>query len=311
MALPHRHPSGCRACGHEINAGVNAARNLKSGRSAYHLGARHTKANSLCPTVLRHLERDTTRGRATSAKLRGSPDLKSVTAALEPLLITTSPTQHMVAEVSAGNWSRSRLLIGDPLAVTMPSRSRSDLRRKGRVNMIAGQARKGSRIVDRPEFSTKFSPLTSRGDRSVAEAVARMKERNYGCIVITDEANRVEGIVTERDIMFKLVAQNGDPTKVLLSEIMTRELRVAKETDNVIDWLRIMSNERFRRLPVVDAEGRLQALLTQGDFVSYTWPDLLYQASGLAKATIFGQLQYIVISFVAALVAVVALLSWG
>ena len=43
------------------------------------------------------------------------------------------------------------------------------------------------------------------------------------------------------------------------------------------DWLRIMSNERFRRLPVLDADGRLVHVMTQGDFVSYTWPDLLYR----------------------------------
>jgi CBS domain-containing protein len=47
-----------------------------------------------------------------------------------------------------------------------------------------------------------------------------------------------------------------------------------------------MSNERFRRLPVVDAEGRIQAVFTQGDFVSYTWPDLMGQAREMAKATV-------------------------
>ncbi len=40
-----------------------------------------------------------------------------------------------------------------------------------------------------------------------------------------------------------------------------------------------MSNERFRRLPVVDDNGEIIAIMTQGDFVSYTWPDLLSQAN--------------------------------
>ncbi|MGP9804109.1 CBS domain-containing protein [Paracoccus sp. NSM] len=177
--------------------------------------------------------------------------------------------------------------------------------------MEAVKARKGARIVDRPEYATKFGPLTGRADSTVSEAVAAMKARNYGCIVITDTEGRVEGIVTERDIMFKLVARNLNPEKVLLSEIMTREIRMAKETDNVLDWLRIMSNERFRRLPVVDEQGRLQALLTQGDFVSYTWPDLLYQAGGLAKATILGQLHLVVIGCLAFVLALVALLTLG
>ena len=42
----------------------------------------------------------------------------------------------------------------------------------------------------------------------------------------------------------------------------------------------------LRRLPVVDDEGRIQAVFTQGDFVSYTWPDLLYQMKSIAAATV-------------------------
>lgn len=175
------------------------------------------------------------------------------------------------------------------------------------TGMSVSTARKGSRIVDRPEYASKFSPLTARRDTTVAVAVQAMKSKNYGCIVITNGSGQVEGIVTERDIMFKLVAENRDPQTVVLSDIMTSDIRMAKETDNVLDWLRIMSNERFRRLPVVDSEGRLQALLTQGDFVSYTWPDLMQQAGGLAKAAILGQLHYIVIAGLAAIVAIVAL----
>jgi len=49
-----------------------------------------------------------------------------------------------------------------------------------------------------------------------------------------------------------------------------------------------MSNERFRRLPVVDDEQRLINVITQGDFVSYTWPDLLNQARTLVKQTAGG-----------------------
>ena len=66
---------------------------------------------------------------------------------------------------------------------------------------------------------------------------------------------------------------------------MTKNPRVANENDNVIDWLRIMSNDRFRRLPVVDEKNRIKVIFTQGDFVSYTWPDLIYQASQMAKSS--------------------------
>ena len=122
-----------------------------------------------------------------------------------------------------------------------------------------------------------------------------MSEKNYGCIIITDDDNKVAGIVTERDVMNKLVGRGGDPTTVKLGEIMTNEPRLANETDEVLDWMRIMSNDRFRRLPVVDADGRIKAIFTQGDFVSYTWPDLLDQARNLAKATVIGRFHYFLI----------------
>jgi CBS-domain-containing membrane protein len=67
---------------------------------------------------------------------------------------------------------------------------------------------------------------------------------------------------------------------------MTPHPRVARETDDMIDWLRIMSNERFRRLPVVDENGHIKAVFTQGDFVSYTWPDLINQMKSIATATV-------------------------
>ena len=81
--------------------------------------------------------------------------------------------------------------------------------------------------------------------------------------------------MTERDIFRRVVAEELDPSITVVSEIMTSEIRTAKETDKLSDWLRIMSNERFRRLPVVDSDNRLVSVMSQGDFVSYTWPQLV------------------------------------
>ena len=145
--------------------------------------------------------------------------------------------------------------------------------------------RKGGRLVDRPEFKTKPQPITFLAKDKVTEAVDVMSEKNYGSVVIVDSKDKVIGIVTERDIVKKLVKNNMSPKTTKLEEIMTSNPRVANENDNVIDWLRIMSNDRFRRLPVVDENGKIKVIFTQGDFVSYTWPDLIFHASQLAKAS--------------------------
>jgi CBS domain-containing protein len=141
-------------------------------------------------------------------------------------------------------------------------------------------------LRDRPEFSSKPKPLAFEETAMTAEAVAGMSRLNYGSAVVVDKAGTVTGIVTERDILRRIVDAGKDAAKTPLAEIMTAQPRVAKETDDVLDWLRIMSNDRFRRLPVVDDEGRIKAVFTQGDFVSYTWPDLIFQAKELTKATV-------------------------
>ena len=147
------------------------------------------------------------------------------------------------------------------------------------------ETRKGGRLIDRPEYKSKPKPVTFLGKDKVFQAISVMADKNYGSVVIVDTKEKVIGIVTERDIVKKLVKNNMSPKTTKLEDIMTPNPRVANENDDVLEWLRIMSNDRFRRLPVVDSSGKIKAIFTQGDFVSYTWPDLIFQATQLAKAS--------------------------
>ncbi|MDZ7588647.1 MAG: CBS domain-containing protein [Parasphingorhabdus sp.] len=141
------------------------------------------------------------------------------------------------------------------------------------------------RIKDRPEFNSKAPVLTFGPETNVAVAVKAMSEKNYGAAVIVDPASKPVGIVTERDFMRRLLNNDLDPKSTPLSKIMTTELKIAKAEDNLLDWLRQMSNDRFRHLPVVDDNGKLIGIMSQGDFVSYTWPELLNRLKEQAKAT--------------------------
>ena len=145
---------------------------------------------------------------------------------------------------------------------------------------------RGYKLKDRPEYLNKPRPVTFEKHQKVSEAVKVMTDKNYGSVVVVDKKNKVIGICTERDILKKLVDKNLKATTTKIEEIMTPNPRVGRENDDVLDWLRTMSNDRFRRLPVVDEEGKIKVIFTQGDFVSYTWPDLLYQASQMTKATL-------------------------
>lgn len=152
------------------------------------------------------------------------------------------------------------------------------------------------RIMDRIEYSSKAKPLTYSGDTTVAEAVKAMSERNFGSVIIVDAEGGIAGMVTERDIMKRLVNAGKDAKKTKLADIMTADVRIAKETDDVRDWMRMMSNERFRRLPVVDSNGKLVSIMTQGDFVSYTWPELLDQVKDKTVTTVSNNFQLFLIA---------------
>jgi CBS domain-containing protein len=141
------------------------------------------------------------------------------------------------------------------------------------------------KIKDRIEFKSKPPVLTFSATDNVIDAILKMSEKNYGASVIVDNDNKPVGIVTERDFMRRLLAKGLDANTTPISEIMTKDLKLASVDDEVVDWLRIMSNERFRHLPLVDENGRLINLMSQGDFVSYTWPQLLGHAKEVVVKT--------------------------
>ena len=151
------------------------------------------------------------------------------------------------------------------------------------------------KISERPEFKSKKPPVTFNENEKVIIAVKAMTKENFGSVVIVDKQKRVKGIVTERDLMKKLLFNSMNPKTTKLSDIMTSPVKVADKDDEMVTWLRQMSNERFRHVPVVDKSGKLINIMSQGDFVSYTWPNLMYQVKELTKESYFKASQVVLI----------------
>jgi CBS domain-containing protein len=144
------------------------------------------------------------------------------------------------------------------------------------------------KIGELPEFKNKSKAFALLGDELVSTAVKTMAEKNIGSVVIVDKTGKVQGIVTERDLLRRLLGANLDQNTTTLLAVMTRDPQVASVDDEDLDWLRLMSNKRFRHLPIVDTEGKLVNVMSQGDFVSHSWPELLTMLSGKASETIRG-----------------------
>jgi CBS domain-containing protein len=120
-------------------------------------------------------------------------------------------------------------------------------------------------------------------DMPLVEAARLMREHHVGSLVVVDEtgAGRVPvGMVTDRDIVVAAVAKGVDPRTVAVGEIMAAEVVVAQETDSEFDVLRTMRRRGVRRLPVVDAAGRLVGLITLDDLLGL----LAEELGSLARA---------------------------
>lgn len=101
-----------------------------------------------------------------------------------------------------------------------------------------------------------------------AQEVARlMKAKDIGPVPILEskETRKLAGIVTDRDLAMKVVAEGLNPSTTPVRDIMTREVVTCRESDSLDTALKAMSNHQLRRIPVVDAEGRIAGIIAQAD----------------------------------------------
>jgi CBS domain-containing protein len=99
--------------------------------------------------------------------------------------------------------------------------------------------------------------------QSLAEAAEVMKGEDVGSVPVVEEG-RLAGIVTDRDIVIRAVAERRDPQTVKVDEIASRELVTVEPEQDMDEALALMARHQVRRLPVVEA-GRLVGMLAQAD----------------------------------------------
>jgi len=99
--------------------------------------------------------------------------------------------------------------------------------------------------------------------QSLAEAAAVMKGEDVGSVPVVED-DRLAGIVTDRDIVIRVVAERRDPQTVKVDEVASRQLVTVEPEQDLDEALALMARHQVRRLPVVEA-GRLVGMLAQAD----------------------------------------------
>jgi CBS domain-containing protein len=108
---------------------------------------------------------------------------------------------------------------------------------------------------------------TMKPNDTVGDAARCMDELNVGVIPVCD-GDRLVGMVTDRDIVVRGVAKQGEVKSMKLADVMSGNVRCAKEDDDVDRVLSEMAEAQIRRLPVVDENQRLVGIVTLGDIAA-------------------------------------------
>jgi CBS domain-containing protein len=107
------------------------------------------------------------------------------------------------------------------------------------------------------------NPVSMPGTASVHEAARAMRDEDIGDVVVI-EHNQVCGIITDRDIAVRIVAEAKDPAATTLADICSHSLLTVTPTDKVDHALRLMRTHAIRRLPVVEG-GKAVGIVSLGD----------------------------------------------
>jgi CBS domain-containing protein len=101
-------------------------------------------------------------------------------------------------------------------------------------------------------------------DDSLVDAARKLRDLDVGALPICGDDNRLRGMITDRDIVVKCIAEGGDPSSVKVSELAEGKPVTIGADDSVEDALRTMSEHGVRRLPVIDGH-ELIGMLSQAD----------------------------------------------
>jgi CBS domain-containing protein len=115
---------------------------------------------------------------------------------------------------------------------------------------------------------------------TIERAVALLRARGIGALVVSNDGESVDGIISERDIVAALAQHGGDLLGLRVEEVMTRPVITCSPDDSVADLMAEMTNRRIRHFPVV-RNGRLCGIVSIGDVVKSRLDEIEYEAHSL------------------------------
>lgn len=110
-------------------------------------------------------------------------------------------------------------------------------------------------------------PVTCTPETSLGVAAGRMADHPCGILPVVDTRGRLAGIITDRDICLAMSRTNRNALSISVREVMTRKVSSVQLGDDVRRALALMRTARVRRVPVLDAAGHLEGVLSIDDII--------------------------------------------
>lgn len=110
-------------------------------------------------------------------------------------------------------------------------------------------------------------PETTSGDDTVLSVAQRMLSQDVGTLVVTGSDGQAEGIVTDRDIVIRCVAEGLKPDRTKVRDVMSKDVQSVHEDTAVEVALEMMADREVRRLVVVNSVGRVTGIVSLDDFL--------------------------------------------
>jgi CBS domain-containing protein len=109
--------------------------------------------------------------------------------------------------------------------------------------------------------------VTISPDATLLEAAKLMHSKHIGCLVVIDDSRPI-GILTDRDIVLKVVAREKKPAETSVRDVMTTNPTMVNVNYDMLDAVRLMRNRGVRRLPIVDEHRHLFGIITMDDVLT-------------------------------------------
>jgi len=120
-------------------------------------------------------------------------------------------------------------------------------------------------------------------DTPAVEVARIMGEKNVGSVVIVSGDNRPVGVITDRDLAVRVMAQERNPGEVRAGDIVTRDVITFRDSMGVYEAIQKMTAEGIRRMPVVDDAGKLIGIVTMDDIVRMLGEEMAAIAKNIEK----------------------------